>query len=407
MALFGYKVRSPQGNVLTGTMEAREQRMVVDRLRHQRFIVLEIGEIKKSALKDLLDSINFLKRKVKQKDLVLFSRQLSTLIGAGVPIVQGLTILVDQIDNPAFKKVITSVREDIESGTSITEALSRHPTVFSELYVNMVKSGELGGILDVILERLSAYQESAAALRGKIRSAMVYPAVIALVAGGVTTFLMIVVVPTFVNIFEEVGAQLPLPTQILLAVSNFLKSYIIFVIIGLIVFVVGLRQYYRTEAGSMYIDRLLLRLPLFGALLRKVAVAKFTKTFGTLVKSGVPILQALETVAKTSGNRVIEKAVLQAKEAIREGERISEPLKASGAFPPMVTQMISVGEETGNLDAMLSKIAEFYEQEVDTAISGLTSLIEPVVVVFMGIIIGAIAISMYMPMFQLGALVGR
>jgi len=407
MALFNYKVRSPQGNVLTGTMEAREQRMVVDRLRYQRFIVLEIGEIKKSTSRDLLDSINFLKKRVKQKDLVLFSRQLSTLIGAGVPIVQGLTILVEQIENPAFKKVVTSVREDIESGTSITEALSRHPTAFSELYVNMVKAGELGGILDVILERLSAYQESAAALRGKIKSAMIYPVVIALVAGGVTTFLMIVVVPAFVKIFQEVGAELPLPTRILLMLSNFLKHYIIFVIIGLIAFVVGLRQYYRTEAGSMYIDRLLLRLPLFGPLLRKVAVAKFTRTFGTLVKSGVPILQALETVAKTSGNRVIEKAILAAKEAIREGERISKPLKESGVFPPMVTQMISVGEETGNLDTMLSKIAEFYEQEVDAAVSGLTSLIEPVVVVFMGIIIGAIAIAMYMPMFELGAIVGR
>jgi len=407
MALFGYKVRSPQGNILTGTIEAREQRMVIDRLRHQRFIVLEIGEIKKSASKDLLDSINFLKKRVKQKDLVLFSRQLSTLIGAGVPIVQGLTILVEQIENPAFKKVITSVREDIESGTSITEALSRHPTVFGELYVNMVKAGELGGILDIILERLSAYQESAAALRGKIKAAMIYPATIALVAGGVTAFLMIVVVPMFVKIFQQVGAELPLPTQILLMLSNFLKRYIIFLIIGLIAFVVGLRQYYKTEAGSMYIDTLLLRLPLFGALLRKVAVAKFTRTFGTLVKSGVPILQALETVAKTSGNRVVEKAVLQAKDAIREGERISDPLKASGVFPPMVTQMISVGEETGNLDAMLSKIAEFYEQEVDAAVSGLTSLIEPVVVVFMGVIIGAIAVAMYMPMFQLGAIVGR
>jgi len=407
MALFSYKVRNPQGNVLTGTMEAREQRMVVDRLRYQRFIVLEIGEIKKSASRDLLDSINFLKKRVKQKDLVLFSRQLSTLIGAGVPIVQGLTILLEQIENPAFKKVVASIREDIESGTSITEALNRHPTVFGELYVNMVRSGELGGILDVILERLSAYLESAAALRGKIKSAMVYPAVIGLVAGGVTAFLLIVVVPTFVKIFEQAGAQLPLPTQILLAVSNFLRRYIIFVIIGLIAFVVGLRQYYRTEAGSMYIDRLLLRVPLFGPLLRKVAVAKFTKTFGTLVKSGVPILQALETVSKTSGNRVVEKAVLQAKESIREGERISDPLKASGAFPPMVTQMISVGEETGNLDAMLSKIAEFYEQEVDAAVSGLTSLIEPVIVVFMGVIIGAIAVAMYMPMFQLGALVGR
>lgn len=407
MALFGYKVRSPQGNILTGTIEAREQRMVIDRLRHQRFIVLEIGEIKKSVSKDLLDSINFLKKRVKQKDLVLFSRQLSTLIGAGVPIVQGLTILVEQIENPAFKKVITSVREDIESGTSITEALSRHPTVFGELYVNMVKAGELGGILDIILERLSAYQESAAALRGKIRAAMIYPAAIALVAGGVTAFLMIVVVPMFVKIFQQVGAELPLPTQILLAVSNFLKRYLVFLIIGLIAFVVGLRQYYKTEAGSMYIDTLLLRLPLFGSLLRKVAVAKFTRTFGTLVKSGVPILQALETVAKTSGNRVVEKAVLAAKDAIREGERISDPLKASGVFPPMVTQMISVGEETGNLDAMLSKIAEFYEQEVDAAVSGLTSLIEPVVVVFMGVIIGAIAVAMYMPMFQLGAIVGR
>lgn len=407
MVLFGYKVRSPQGNILTGTIEAREQRMVIDRLRHQRFIVLEIGEIKKSASKDLLDSINFLKKRVKQKDLVLFSRQLSTLIGAGVPIVQGLTILVEQIENPAFKKVITSVREDIESGTSITEALSRHSTVFGELYVNMVKAGELGGILDIILERLSAYQESAAALRGKIRAAMIYPAAIALVASGVTAFLMIVVVPMFVKIFQQVGAELPLPTQILLMLSNFLKRYIIFLIIGLIAFVVGLRQYYKTEAGSMYIDTLLLKLPLFGPLLRKVAVAKFTRTFGTLVKSGVPILQALDTVARTSGNRVVEKAVLQAKDAIREGERISDPLKASGVFPPMVTQMISVGEETGNLDAMLSKIAEFYEQEVDAAVSGLTSLIEPVVVVFMGVIIGAIAIAMYMPMFQMGAIVGR
>ncbi len=407
MALFGYKVRSPQGNILTGTIEAREQRMVIDRLRHQRFIVLEIGEIKKSTSKDLLDSINFLKKGVKQKDLVLFSRQLSTLIGAGVPIVQGLTILVEQIENPAFKKVITSVREDIESGTSITEALSRHSTVFGELYVNMVKAGELGGILDIILERLSAYQESAAALRSKIKAAMIYPAAIALVAGGVTAFLMIVVVPMFVKIFKQVGAELPLPTQILLMLSNFLKRYIIFLIIGLIAFVVGLRQYYKTETGSMYIDTLLLKIPLFGPLLRKVAVAKFTRTFGTLVKSGVPILQALETVAKTSGNRVVEKAVLAAKDAIREGERISDPLKASGVFPPMVTQMISVGEETGNLDAMLSKIAEFYEQEVDAAVSGLTSLIEPVVVVFMGVIIGAIAIAMYMPMFQMGAIVGR
>lgn len=407
MPLFGYKVRSQQGSVLTGTMEAGEQRMVVDRLRRQRFIVLEIGEIKKNALKDVLDSINFLKKRVRQKDLVLFSRQLSTLIGAGVPIVQGLTILVNQIDNPAFKEVISSVREDIESGTSITEALNRHPTVFSELYVNMVRSGELGGILDVILERLSGYLEAAARLRGKIKSAMFYPAVIALVAGGITTFLMIVVVPAFVKIFEQAGAQLPLPTRMLLMVSNFLRHYIIFLIIGLIVFVVGLRQYYKTEAGSMRIDRLLLRLPIFGTLLRKIAVAKFTRTFGTLVKSGVPILQALDTVAKTSGNRVIEKAILAAKESIREGERISEPLKASGTFPPMVIQMISVGEETGNLDAMLSKIAEFYEQEVDAAVSGLTSMIEPVVVVFMGIIIGAIAVSMYMPMFQLGALVGK
>jgi len=407
MALFGYKVRSPQGNLLTGTIDAKEQRMAVDRLKRQRFIVLEIGEIKKNTIRDLFNTINFLKKRVRQKDLVLFSRQLSTLIGAGVPIVQGLTILLNQIDNSAFKKVIDGIREDIESGTSITEALGRHPTVFSELYVNMVKSGELGGILDVILERLSGYLEAAARLRGKIKSAMVYPAVIALVASGITTFLIIVVVPAFVKIFQEAGARLPLPTQILLIVSTFLRRYVIFIIISLVVFFVGLRQYYRTATGSMYIDRLLLRVPIFGPLLRKIAVAKFTRTFGTLVKSGVPILQALDTVAKTSGNRVIEKAVLEAKESIREGERISEPLKTSGAFPPMVIQMISVGEETGNLDAMLSKIAEFYEQEVDAAISGLTSMIEPVVIVFMGVVIGAIAISMYMPMFQLGALVGK
>ena len=259
----------------------------------------------------------------------------------------------------------------------------------------------------MFLERLSGYLEASEKLKSKVRAALIYPAVIALVAGGISIFLLYFVIPAFKQIFMEFGAELPLPTQILINLSDFVRAYILAVLAGLILIIVGIKQYYKTDKGSQQIDAFLLKLPLFGTIIRKVAVAKFTRTFGTLVKSGVPILQALDTVAKTSGNRIVEKAVMQARESIREGERIAGPLKASGVFPPMVTQMITVGEETGNLENMLSKIADFYDQEVDVAVEGLTALIEPVVIVGMGIAIGAIVIAMYMPLFQMGAMAGQ
>ncbi len=270
----------------------------------------------------------------------------------------------------------------------------------------MIKAGELGGILDVILERLADYLESASDLRGKVKGALIYPAVVSTIALGVTIFLMVVIIPTFAEVFSSFGHELPMPTQIMIRISEIMKRYIIFIVLGIIIIVVGIRQFYKSDKGSKFIDAKILNVPVFGILLRKVAIAKFTRTFGTLVKSGVPILEALDTVAKTAGNRKIEAAVLDARDSIREGEKIADPLSKSGVFPPMVMQMISVGEETGNLDMMLSKIADFYDSEVDVAVEGLTSMIEPIVIVIMGVVIGAIVIAMFLPILSMGTIVG-
>ena len=407
MPVFTYKVRSPQGSTISGTIEANDLRQAVDRLRAHRFIILEINEQKESALQGLIEKLNIFKTKIKAKDIVLFSRQLSTMISAGVPIAQGLSIMAEQIENPAFKKIVEKVRDDIEAGSSIADAMAKHPHAFNSLYVNMIRAGELGGVLDIILERLSSYLESSEKLKGKVKSAMVYPAVVLTFAIGISIFLLTVVIPTFQNIFSSFGAELPLPTKIMIGVSNFLRSNILFVIGIPVVLFVGIKQFYKTEFGRAKIDTFLLKLPMFGILFKKVAIAKFTRTFGVLIKSGVPILQAMETVARTSGNWVIEDAVLKARESIREGERITEPLASCGVFPPMVIQMIRVGEETGNLDAMLTKIADFYDQEVDVAVASLASMIEPIVIVFMGLLVGSIVISMFLPMFQLSSIVTK
>lgn len=405
MTEFVYKAKDPDGKISTGEIEASDQRTAVNRLRDKRLIVINISEKKNNIIADLIHRINPMKPKVKDRDLVIFSRQLATLVGAGVPIVQGLSILTEQIENPLFKEIVSKVREDIESGSAIAESLAKHPVAFGELFVNLVKAGELGGILDTILERLADYQESASELKAKVKGALVYPAVVSTVAIGVTVFLLIFIIPTFGATFKSFGKELPLPTQVLLDLSDFLKKYILYVIAVIIAFIIGLKKYAQTESGSKVVDKKLLDLPIFGILLRKVAIAKFTRTFGTLVKSGVPILEALDTVAKTSGNRVVEAAVNDAKEAIREGEKIAEPLGKSGVFPPMVMQMISIGEETGNLDLMLNKIADFYDAEVDVAVEGLTSMIEPLIIVFMGTVIGAIVIAMFMPIFNMSSLV--
>lgn len=404
MPVFTYKARTPSGKTVQGEMEVNQKRTVVDRLKDKRLIVLDVSEKEESSLMKSLEKINPFSGRVKEKDLVVFSRQMATLVSAGVPIVRGLSILTEQIENPYFRDIVDKIREDIESGEAIAEAMEKHPDAFDDLFVNMIKAGELGGILDVILERLADYLESASELKGKVKSAMVYPAVISFIAVAVTIFLLVAIIPTFEEVFASFGQELPLPTQILLGISDLLRKYILFLILGFVAVGWGVWRYYKTETGREKIDSLLLNVPIFGVLLRKTAIARFTRTFGTLVKSGVPILEALETVAKTSGNKVIEGTILDAREAIREGENIADPLQESGVFPPMVMQMISVGEETGNLDLMLTKIADFYDSEVDTAIDGLTSMIEPLVIVVMGVVIGAIVIAMFLPIFEMSTM---
>ncbi|OVE77262.1 pilus assembly protein PilC [bacterium F11] len=405
MPSFAYKAKLATGNITEGTIQAPDTKAAMDQLRGQKLVPLEVNESSKS-LAEIFQALSPFKPKVKSKELVLFSRQLSTLVSAGVPLVQGLTILEEQVESKHFKEIVRNVREDIESGLSITDALRKHPSAFEELYVSMIKAGEVGGILDVILERLSAYLEAAENLRGKVKSALMYPLVVTTIAAGVTFFLIVGVIPTFEGIFKGFGAELPGMTQILIDLSHFLRNQWYVVLATPVVLFIALKQYRKTEGGKRNIDGLIMKVPIFGILLKKVAVAKFTRTFGTLIKSGVPILQALETVAKTSGNKLIEIAIMSARESVKEGERIAAPLKKSQIFPPMVIQMVAIGEETGNLDAMLSKIADFYDQEVDAAVKGLTSMIEPIIIVIMGVVIGFIVIAMFMPMFELGGLAG-
>ena len=403
MPVFAYKAKGVDGNVQAGTVDAGEQREAVERLRSQRLVILEINEQKPG----LLDPIKkFFKKKgeVTSKDLVLFSRQLSTLVSAGVPIVQGLGILESQAENPAFKEVLGAVKSDIESGLSISDALKKQPQAFPDLYCSMIKAGELGGILDTILERLTSYLENSEALKAKVKSAMMYPTVIILISSAVVIFLMVFVIPTFKTIFESFGAKLPMPTQILINISDAMKRYFILIIAAPILGFKGFKKWYATPFGQRWVDKQALRAPVAGVILKKVAVAKFTRTLGTLIKSGVPILQALDTVSSTAGNVIISEAILSSKESIREGGKLSDPLKKSGIFPNMVTSMISVGEETGSLDVMLSKIADFYDMEVDAAVKGLTSMMVPLVMCVLGVVIGAIVIAMFMPMFGMGEL---
>jgi len=395
---FSYKAKDTGGKVTEGVVEAADQKAAMARLREQKLAVIEIkqGGGKKP----------WFKPKVDNKDVVIFSRQLSTLVSAGVPIVQGLTILEAQAENPAFKTVVGSLKTDIEAGLSIADAMKKHPTAFTELYVAMIKAGEVGGILDTILERLSSYLEANEALKAKVKSALMYPAVVFSAAGLITVFLIVFVIPIFKDIFASFGAKLPFITQMLIDISDFLRAKLVFVVPPMIFAGWLFKKWMKTEKGQEKIDELSLKAPVFGILLKKVAIAKFSRTLGTLIKSGVPILQGLETVAKTAGNKVIERAINNSRDSIKEGGRISDPLKKANIFPPMVIQMISVGEETGGLDNMLTKIADFYDTEVDTAVKGLTSMLEPIIMIFLGVVIGTIVIAMFMPMFSLGEMVG-
>ncbi|MCX5783873.1 MAG: type II secretion system F family protein [Elusimicrobia bacterium] len=401
---FTYVEKDSGGKTIDGVLEAIDQKAAVERLRVMKLTLVDISEKEAGGALGLISKLNPFKPKVKSKDLAIFSRQLSTLVSAGVPIVQGLGILEAQTENPAFKKIVGSVKLDIESGIGITDAMRKHPDPFTTLYVSMVKAGEVGGILDIILERLSNYLEQSESLKSKIKSAMVYPAVICIVAILITVFLLIFVIPTFKEIFSDFGAELPLPTRILLSTSDIMRKNIIYIAMGFGGLIFLMKKFYQTESGRHRIDKLLLGLPVFGMLLKKVAIAKFTRTLGTLVSSGVPILQGLDTVASTAGNVVIEKAILQCRQTVREGGRLVDPLKKAEIFPPMVVQMIGTGEETGSLDKMLERIADFYDQEVDSAVKGLTSMIEPMIIVVMGLVVGSIVIAMFLPMFELSQL---
>ncbi len=406
MPRFAYTARSGT-HTIKGVVTAPDKRNAINTLRHQKLIVIDISEKQAGRTLQFLSNLNPFQRKVPAKELVLFSRQFSTLISAGVPIVQGLSILVEQISSSLFKRILTTVREDIEQGVSISDAMSKHPKAFSELYVSMIRSGEVGGILEVILERLSGYLEDSEELRNKVRSAMVYPGVVSFVAISITTFMLIFVLPRFQLIFKSFNATLPAPTLIMIEFSIFLRDNFYYIIAAIAAIIIGFHRWRKTEKGAYIVDSFLLRLPIVGNVIRKVAIAKFSRTFGILIKSGVPILQAIESVAKTSGNKVIEQAIEKSKESIKEGERMAEPLRRTGVFPIMVTQMIAIGEETGNLETMLSKVADFYDREVDASVKALASVLEPVIIVFMGLIIGAIVLSMFLPIFQLGQLAGK
>lgn len=403
MAVFTYSGRTRTGQTINGEMEAPNREAVVAQLRRQQ--VMATAVMPKARDIDL--KVPGFGAKVGDRDLALVTRQLATMIDAGLPLVQCLDILAQQQEKKIFQKALHDIRMAVEGGSTFSASLKRHPKIFSTLYTNMVEAGEAGGILDTILNRLAAYIEKAMTLKKRIKTAMFYPGTIVTVAVVVVIFLLIYVIPTFEQLFEGFGATLPLPTVIVLEASRIVRAYILVMLAGGVAAMVGLRFYYRTPGGKLAIDKLLLRLPVFGPLIRKVAVAKFTRTLGTLVSSGVSILEGLDITARTAGNKVVEEAVLKARTTIAQGKTIAEPLQASGVFPVMVVQMIAVGEQTGALDRMLNKIADFYDEEVDVAVAGLTSLLEPLLVIFLGVIIGGVVIAMYLPIFKLISVVGN
>jgi type IV pilus assembly protein PilC len=355
--------------------------------------------------KDIFENVSFLQPKVTQDDVILFCRQFSTMIDAGLPIIQCLDILHTQQENKTFKKILKEIKGNVESGQTFAEALRKYPKQFDDLFVNMVAAGEAGGILDEILRRLSAYMEKAAKLKARIKGGMIYPLVTIIIAVVVVTVIMVFVIPVFEEMFEGMGGALPAPTQIVINMSRFTKANIHFMIGALILAGFALKRSYNTEKGRAFMDDFLLKLPVFGTLVRKAAVAKFTRTMGTMLASGVAILDALDIVAKTAGNKTIEAAVYETRSAIAEGRTMSEPLLESGVFPAMVCQMISVGESTGALDAMLVKIADFYDEEVDQAVENLTTMMEPAMLVFLGVVIGGLVVSMYLPIFKMASVV--
>jgi len=397
MPVYLWVGKNRNGEVQKGEIELANEAAVRNHLSKLRITPTKI----KKKPKDLFENISFLQPPIKEKDVIIFSRQFSTMIDAGLPIIQCLDILYSQQENKTFKNMLKDIKESVEGGQTLAEALRKYPKQFDDLYVNMVAAGEAGGILDTILRRLSAYMEKAAKLKAQVKGAMTYPIITIIVAIIVVAVILVFVIPVFQEMFETFGGALPVPTQIVVNMSEFVKDKILYIIVGIVIFIFAFRKYYKTNKGRITVDAIMLKLPIFGMLLRKVAVAKFTRTMGTMLASGVAILEALDIVAKTAGNKTIERSIYTVRSGIAEGRTMADPLAETGVFPPMVCQMIAVGESTGALDAMLVKIAEFYDDEVDQAVENLTAMIEPVMLVFLGTVIGGLVVAMYLPVFKM------
>ncbi len=405
MPVFVWQGKTAQGKVLKGEIEATNIQAVFARLRSQRIqpIPSQIREKGSGLSKEI--NIPGLGPKVTAHDVMLFTRQFSTMIDAGLPIVQSLDILAEQTENKPLKNIIRDVKRDVSGGTTLADALEKHPKSFDELYVNMVRAGEAGGVLNTILNRIALFIEKADKLKKKVKGAMIYPSTIITVAIGVVAILLIFVIPVFAELYGSMGRALPVPTQITINVSNFFRANFLYLIAAIVLAVVAIKMYYKTPQGRLAIDGLLLKFPVIGDLLRKVAVARFSQNMSLLLASGVPILDGLAITAKTAGNKVIEMAIMNARVSISEGKTVAEPLEKSGVFPPMVCQMVSVGENTGALDGMLKRVGDFYEDEVDNSVNNITALMEPMIMIFLGIVLGGLVISMYLPIFQLGSLI--
>ena len=402
MPVFLWEATNRKGEVKKGEVDATDETSVRGILRRQGFRSITV----KPRPKDLLEYFPFLKQRVKEKDVVVFARIFSTMINAGLPLIQCLELLAAQEQNKAFKEIITAIKTDIEGGATLSDSLKKYPKIFDELFVNLVAAGESGGILDVILQRLSNYMEKAMKLKSKVKGAMTYPASVLVISFGVVALLLLKVIPVFQKMFASMGGEMPGPTQFLVNASEFMQNYWMFMAGGMVALFIAFKRFRSTEKGNYIIDSLILKSPVFGPLLKKVAVAKFTRTMSTMMSSGVPILEGLTIVSKTAGNVIIERALIETKKSISEGRTIAEPLAETDIFPPMVVQMIAVGEATGALDTMLAKIADFYDDEVDAAVDAMTALLEPFMMVFLGGVVGGMIIAMYLPIFKMASVVG-
>ena len=397
MGTFKYIAKNKDSRTVAGKVSAENKNAVIEELRKRELVIISIDEVKETVVK----RATFKSKKVKPDEIVIFSRQLATMVEAGIPIMQGIDALQEQVSHPFFKKVLVNVRDDIQHGTSLSAAFAKHPAIFDSLFVNMIKVGETGGVLSKILDRISSYMEKTLRLKRKIQSALIYPIVVVCMAIIITTILLVKVVPTFAGIYASFNRKLPAMTQLLITISTILRKDLPWLIAGGVIIGVAVKQWYKTPSGALMIDRALLRLPIFGDLFRKVAISRFSRTLATLIQSGVPILESLDIVSKTIGNRELELVVDEIKLSVRAGESLAAPLTKSGVFPAMVTRMISIGEKSGQMEKMLLKISEFYDDQVDAAVDGLTSIIEPLIIGFLGIVVGFIVIALFLPIITI------